>query len=91
MTQRDALTPEQTRVLAHLERAYPDARSARDVAEALGLDVLDALPALWTLRRLGFARLRPGEPDARPEVAEYEVAGPSDPAPAAEGNSNDAG
>jgi DNA-binding MarR family transcriptional regulator len=91
MTQRDALTPEQTRVLAHLEQIRPDARSARDVAEALGLDVLDALPALWTLSRLGYARLRPGDPDARPEVAEYEVATPSAPAPAAEGNSNDAG
>ena len=73
MSQRDALPPAQARVLAYLERSFPDAHSARDAAGRLGMDVPTALAALQALHRLGYARPGPGAPTGTPEAEGYEA------------------
>jgi DNA-binding MarR family transcriptional regulator len=73
MSQRTDLTPEQTRVLAHLEGIFPEARSAADLAPPLDLPVPAVVAALRALRRRGDVRFGPGSPDGRPETEVYEA------------------
>jgi hypothetical protein len=70
MPQRTPLTSEQARVRAHLERIFPDAHSAAEVAAHLGLDVPAAVLALQELWHRGYAHLGPM---ALNETAETEV------------------
>ena len=73
MSQRVDLTPEQPRVLAHLERIFPEARSAADLAPPLDLAVPAVVAALQALRRRGDVCLGPGAPAGRPETEVYEA------------------
>jgi hypothetical protein len=73
MHQHDALAAEHARVLAHLERVFPAACTAEDVAADLGLSVSGALAALEALRRRGDLRFGPGAPDGTPAPAVYEA------------------
>jgi DNA-binding IclR family transcriptional regulator len=67
------LTPIQADVLQHLVRIYPTSHNARDVSRHLGMDIPTAVLCLQALRRLSYARYRPGSDSLRagPEDAEH--------------------
>jgi DNA-binding IclR family transcriptional regulator len=56
MSQRAALTPEQARVLEHLERDPTAGHSAEELHKHLGIGVHPAMFALQELERHGYAR-----------------------------------
>ena len=60
-------------MLAHLQRIFPEARSAADLATPLDLAVPAVLAALHALRRRGYVRPGPGAPAGRPEAEPYEA------------------